>query len=415
LPAQKALACVIGESMDLVRALGLARIRCAVVAPPDARIHHSRFVENTVELNSSGCGPEALLDPLLRFARAQPAPPVLYYVDDHSLGFVSRFRDQLAEVFRFVVADAGLIDDLVDKVRFRELAERLRLPVPPSRLLSAGMLRPDFGLRFPLVVKPRTRRHAAWGLLGAGAKALQVQTADDLLRVSARLMESGLGDALVQELIPGPETRIESYHAYVDGNGEIAGEFTGRKIRTLPATFGHSTALEITQQEDLAKLGREILDRVALRGVAKLDFKRGPDGALHLLEINPRFTLWHHLGARAGVNLAALVYSDLVGSPRKPAVAARAGVRWCHPKLDVVAAREVGISRFRWLWWALGCEAKSAGSWDDPMPLVYWALRRLFRRRKAGSVADATPADLLDNEFSRVGVRHQAGLRPGDE
>jgi hypothetical protein len=80
-----------------------------------------------------------------------------------------------------------------------------------------------------------------------------------------------------------------------------------------------------------------------------------------------------------------------------------------------VAAREVGISRFRWLWWALGCEAKSAGSWDDPMPLVYWALRRLYRRRKAGSVADATPADLLDNEFSRVGVRHQAGLRPGDE
>jgi predicted ATP-grasp superfamily ATP-dependent carboligase len=204
-------------------------------------------------------------------------------------------------------------------------------------------------------------------------------------------MEIGLDGALVQELIPGPETRIESYHAYVDTHGAIAGEFTGRKIRTLPATFGHSTAVEITQQEDLAKLGRGIVDRVGLRGVAKLDFKRGPDGTLHLLEINPRFTLWHHPGARAGVNLAALVYSDLVGSPRKPAVAARAGVRWCHPRLDAVAARDVGISRFRWLLWALGCEANSAGSWDDPMPLVYWTLRRLFRRRKAASIADVAP------------------------
>src|SRR5215470_19812901 len=40
-----------------------------------------------------------------------------------------------------------------------------------------------------------------------------------------------------------------------------------------------------------------------LTGVAKPDFKRAPDGRLLLLEINPRFNLWHHLGAVAGVNL----------------------------------------------------------------------------------------------------------------
>ena len=52
-----------------------------------------------------------------------------------------------------------------------------------------------------------------------------------------------------------------------------------------------------------------------LTGVAKLDFKRDRSGKLHLFEINPRFTLWHHAAAIAGVNIPALVYADLTGAP----------------------------------------------------------------------------------------------------
>ena len=44
---------------------------------------------------------------------------------------------------------------------------------------------------------------------------------------------------------------------------------------------------------------------LGLRGVAKLDFKRTAAGELVLLEVNPRFNLWHLPGAVAGVNLPA--------------------------------------------------------------------------------------------------------------
>ena len=63
-----------------------------------------------------------------------------------------------------------------------------------------------------------------------------------------------------------------------------------------------------------------IVERLALTGVAKLDFKRDPQGNLRLLEINPRFNLWHHAGAIAGVNIPALVYADLAGLPRPPVI-----------------------------------------------------------------------------------------------
>jgi hypothetical protein len=37
---------------------------------------------------------------------------------------------------------------------------------------------------------------------------------------------------------------------------------------------------------------------------------------------------------------------------------------------DARAARRIGVPLHRWLWWALGCEAKWAFAWDDPMPFL---------------------------------------------
>ncbi len=68
----------------------------------------------------------------------------------------------------------------------------------------------------------------------------------------------------------------------------------------MPAAYGHTTALVITDAPDVVELGRRLTGLLGLVGVAKLDFKRAPDGRLHLLEVNPRFNLWHFAGRRPG-------------------------------------------------------------------------------------------------------------------
>jgi D-aspartate ligase len=126
------------------------------------------------------------------------------------------------------------------------------------------------------------------------------------------------------------------------------------------------------------------LSRLDLRGVAKVDFKRGPDGRLHVLEVNPRFTLWVHVGALAGVNLPQLVYADLTGRPRPAAKPARAGVTWRRAS-DVKAARALGIGRAQWLAAALRSDATAGFAWNDPLPLVRsspWKVLRWWRRRR---------------------------------
>jgi D-aspartate ligase len=320
----------------------------------------------------------------MAFAAGQVEPPVLIYGTDAEVRFVSRRREELGRGFRFVVADADLVEDLLDKARFADLARRLELPVPACSFVAAPAVGPDdLDVRFPLVIKPIARGRGDWHAVAHGAKALRADTPDELGRLWPHLARHGL-EVVVQQLIAGPESRVESYHVYVDAAGGIAGEFTGRKIRTRPAAYGETTALEITAEQDVLELGRELAQRIGLRGVAKFDFKRDPDGRLHLLEVNPRFNLWHHPGARAGVNLPALVYRDLVGLPRPVPRAARPGVRWIYHAHDAPAARREGVALRRWIPWALSCEAKSVVALDDPLPTVMGVLIRIGARLGLG-------------------------------
>ena len=377
--SRQPLACVLGD-MDLVRPLGLSGVDCVVAVPPGAAPRFSRFTRAALEWANPWEHGDKLVETLMQFGTAQAKKPVLFYESDGELLLISRNRERLRQAFRFVIADPTLVEDLVDKELFQKLAERLSLPVPPARRLRPDQeLKPaDLGLRYPIVVKPLTRRPDVWKAVAKSGKAVRVNTPEELLKLWPRLAASGV-TTLAQELIPGPETCIESYHVYVDEQGEIVGEFTGRKIRTYPREYGDSTALVTTNETDVVELGRQLVHQLRLQGVAKFDFKRAPDGKLYLLEVNPRFNLWHHLGALAGVNLPALVYSDLTGQPRPAVTTARSNMRWCRIWQDAQAARASQLSLAKWLPWALGCEAQRLLSWDDPMPFLGAAL---FRARE---------------------------------
>ncbi|HEY5883149.1 MAG TPA: ATP-grasp domain-containing protein, partial [Pyrinomonadaceae bacterium] len=338
---------------------------------------YSRFTVETLEWAHPWDSPNELVKALVKFGKDQNERPVLYFQSDGDLLLVSRNRELLQKYFRFAIAEQELVEELVDKERFQLLAERLRLPVPPAQRLRSNGEVPELTIRFPIIVKPLTRRPELWKSVVNSGKALRIETAEQFRSLWSKLNSSG-AEMLAQELIPGGESSIESYHVYVDEDGRILGNFTGRKIRTYPLEYGDSTALETSNASDVATLGRELSQRLQLRGVAKFDFKRAPDGQLYLLEVNPRFNLWHHLGALAGVNLPELVYNDLTGHPKPKMKTAVAGLRWCRAWQDVLAARQSQVKTISWLRWTISCEAKRLLAFDDPMPLVGGACWRVL-------------------------------------
>ena len=380
-PRAVPLALVMGD-VDLVRALGLAGIRVAFFGPADAPARYSRHVAAVLPWIDPWRRQDELVAALIAFARAQREAPILYPQTDAALLLASRRRDELGAAFRLMLADADLVEQLVDKGRFEALARRTGLPVPRAARLRPQLREPPAvpDLAFPLIVKPVVR-DAAWASTGEQAKAIRVGGPDEWERLWPRLAD-GRSEFVVQELVPGPETAIESYHAYVDAAGAIAGRVHRAQD---PHASRRATATAPPSRSSTCPTSRGSGARcstgVGMRGVAKADFKRDERGRLHLLEINPRFTLWEHPAAIAGVNLAALVHADLSGQPRPAGRRPARRVAWCMPLWDARAASAAGVPPRRWLRWALGCEAKSGLSRDDPLPFLRGTLTSAVRRR----------------------------------
>ena len=371
--------------LDLAVPLHAVGAPVTIIGAPTRPERFSRYVSGW--LDDPRPDEDALVMTVLADAAGRPGPSVLFYQADDDLLLISRRRDELAPALRFVVPEAGLVERLVDKAAFQELATQAELPVPRGQVLDLTRPVLDPRLTFPLLVKP-LRREKCWDV-ATPAKAAIVRHQGELDAL-VELLHVQHPQVIVQQPVPGPETLLESYHVYVDSSGSVAAEFTGRKVRTYPMALGHSTAVVTSDAPDVVRLGREIVEALDLRGVAKLDFKRDADGRLWLLEVNPRFNMWHNVGAAAGVNIPAVVWADLVGLPRPPMTPARPGVAWCRVERDYLAAREEGMNMWTWLRWTAAAETKTPLDFSDPVPMLAGALEPTYRRfRRRPSVGSA--------------------------
>jgi predicted ATP-grasp superfamily ATP-dependent carboligase len=333
-----------------------------------------------------------------RIAGRDGTRPVLIYGDDATLLMVSRHRDRLEAVYRFLMPPRELLQALVDKARFAALAARLGLPVPrtvsSTEVGSAEELLAR--LTLPCVLKPCV--HIGWStsavvrkLGGKPRKVLRADTPLQLRRLWAD-MRHFPGGFLAQEYIPGADSLIYSFHAYLDQRGDPLAYFVGHKLRTYPKDAGVSTFLELADDPEVVWVGLSVLATLRVTGVVKIDMKRDPrTGAYYVLELNPRFNLWHQLGAACGVNLPLVAYADLTGRPHRPQRGGyRTDVRWLAFGDDLRAflrdyAPDGDLSLWEWLRSFRGRKVYSLFSPSDPLPLLMNSVRyvRALSRRLA--------------------------------
>jgi predicted ATP-grasp superfamily ATP-dependent carboligase len=379
--------------INLVRALGLARIPVIVASA-------ERFTPAMASRYCSGrCAlpppaqREAVVERLLRAGElltgALCTRVPLLYGDDDQLGLIQEYRDALSPYYAFVLSDPALSRALHSKQLFQALAERRNLPVP-RRLDWSELAEFDA----PVLVKPKLKTD--WDssavfskLLGGAGKARIFADGRAVLREP--LAQSLAGELAVQEYIPGDDRTLWSFHGFADERGKLLAWFIGRKIRTYPALTGDSSYLELAHDAGLAALGHGLVQRIGLKGVFKMDFKRhATSGQLYLLEVNARFNLWHYLGAKGGVNLARVAYDYVTRGVRSAPLQTRARYRWLSPRLDYLAYRALAargeLSGARWLASLLGSrKLYDLFAWTDPMPLlvVLWdEVKHLSRLRR---------------------------------
>ena len=373
--------------INLVRALGLAGIPVIVASPESS----------TPAMASRYCMRRLVLPPLAQrsavtarllrvgdeLMREFGAPLPLFYGDDDYLSLVQEFAPFLSSRYLLLLNSPAVSRALHNKALFQALGESRGLPVP-SRLDW-----PSLGeYPGPVLVKPAVKTewegspvytrlfsHAGKARIFADGREAATHPQVKELRESLQF----------QEYVPGDDRSLWSFHGFADEKSELVSQFVGRKIRTHPALTGDSTYLELARNDELAGLGSDVVKRLGLRGIFKMDFKRHEvTGRYYLLEINARFNLWHYLGAANGVNLAQVAYDYLTRGLRPSHTEAATRYRWLSFKLDARAWRRGELNTVQWITSLLGApKVYDLWAWNDPLPFfvdLHHYLPRIRRR-----------------------------------
>jgi D-aspartate ligase len=363
----------------------------------------SRHVHDRAVIADPARAPEETVRDLVTLAGrlGEGERPALFYGTDAMLLCISRNREELARHYRFSMPPAEIVEDLADKARFARLASELGLPVPATVTSSEARTADDVLARIslPCALKPASHTHfrKSAAVRESGGRPRKALFARSRAELEARLdlMRRSVDAFVVQSYVPGGDDNITSFHAWVDAEGEVAAHYVGRKIRTYPAGSGESTFIELDESPDVTRVGLDVVRALGIAGVVKLDFKRDAwTGELRLLEANPRFNLWNHLGAASGVNLPLVAYAELAGLPPPRTGPVVPGRRWLAFEGDLRAfLGDYGpngeLSLRSWLASYRGKKIYDVFAWDDPVPAAISILRRVGQRasRVAGKAA----------------------------
>jgi predicted ATP-grasp superfamily ATP-dependent carboligase len=375
------------QGLGIVRSLGRLRVPVCVVDDQYSIARFSRHIEHSVRVRDLRDEQRAV-DALLGVGRHLGLKGwVLFPTRDETVAALSRHRDVLSEFFRVPTPGWKTVRWAWDKRNTYQLASELGIPTP--RTWNPRDLNELRGIDAepPLVIKPAVKEHFVYTTKD---KAWRVDNREELERrfaTATRIVEPG--EVMIQELIPGDGRHQFAYCALFK-DGQAVGRMVARRGRQHPPEFGRSsTFVETVDVPELETLSERFLREIDYYGLVELEYKLDArEGRYKLLDVNARTWGYHSIGARSGVDFAALLFADQLGRPVE-ACRARVGVRWVRFTTDVpTAAVMLFKGHLDWrsyLRSLKGFDVEGTFTRDDPVPglvelalIPYLALKRGF-------------------------------------
>ena len=333
-------------------------------------------------------GPELVAD-LLSLRSKFDSAPVLLLTQEATVATVSAARDQLSDAYRFTMPSPVLMEQLLNKISFQELAERHNYPIPRAvRLFDGASLEQLTTLRYPCIVKP-TAKHPEYGK--HFAKAYKVSAAEGVLRLWSAMREV-IADVIVQEWIEGADSDVYFCLQYRPPVGGHSVSFVGRKTCQWPVQVGGTASCMPAPEvaDELTAMTDSFFSAVGFVGVGSMEYKRDPrDGKFYMVEPTVgRTDYQEEIAPLNGVNIPLAVFRGELGLSLPTPTKLSPARAWRDPfgharalqagALDPLETLSPGIQI---------CDAYRR--FDDPMPYV--ALKWAGVRRRLGALFHSSP------------------------
>jgi D-aspartate ligase len=270
---------------------------------------------------------------------------------------VSKSRTELSQFYELSLPDPEVVDLLMNKGSFGDLAKAEGWPIPASwKINNRAELRSFLTeFSFPCVLKPQMKNSAFRN--NANGKAYKVGSAEELIR-RYDLVAQWESEVVVQEWIAGGDDRIAFCLTYADRDGKALALFPGMKLRQWPIQVGNTAIAQAAPKawvEPIVALTERIWQRVGFKGVGSVEFKMrlGSDEPVIMEPTVGRTNYQNEVAVINGTNIPAIAYCDLAGIPQLPAhVRVRPAKLIDGPKELMAAAallRAGTLSLFQWM------------------------------------------------------------------
>ncbi len=262
---------LIGVTFDL-RATGAwtSHFDAVHVTPPPAR------------------GAAGFLDALREIVRAEAVDVIVPTLDPEAL-LCAAGRTALARLGARTLLPSDLAIRRCAKMLLPALARRVGFEAPRTMVVTSAATLENAvrELRMPLVLK------------GSFADSSVVTSAEEAPREFQRLAARWGFPLLAQERISGDELDLAVLY---DRSRRRVGAVPMRKLGITGR--GKAWAGVTIDAPDFVRLADGLMRALGWVGAAEVEvIRERPSGALHLIEVNPRFPAWIYLTAAAGVNL----------------------------------------------------------------------------------------------------------------
>lgn len=256
-------------------------------------------------------------------------PILLLSEDIHALE-VSENRDLIDKYYTFILPEKNIVDKLLDKRKFTELAIEKEINIPKTVIVKNKGEIDDIisKLSFPFLLKPYMMH------------SCKISSKKELIDYTKSFSPLNWRSVIAQEWIPGNDASI--YFCFVFFNREIEpiASLTAQKIRQWPPQDGTTSLCKTIENKHVLNETIRIFKMLGLSGFGSIEYKfNNKDGKYYIMEPTiGRYNQQIAISKEAGVNLPNIAVNYL----RRKKISEfkqRNNVWWIHEINDCLSQR----------------------------------------------------------------------------
>ena len=231
------------QGLGVVRSLGRYGIPIFVLDDEPSIARFSRYTTKSLRVPTLRERKD-IVDTLLAVGREFRLDGwVLFPTRDEIVAAIAQDRQVLSEIFRVPTPDWDTVRPAWDKRLTYELAGKLGIPAPKTRLAHDVDSLRTIDLTPPLAVKPAIKEHFIYETRLKAVGAETPEALESVFRQVSTIIPPE--EAMIQELIPGGGEHQFSYCAFFK-DGKAIGKMVVSRARQRPTFFGRSSTYVLT-------------------------------------------------------------------------------------------------------------------------------------------------------------------------